>query len=414
MGSNPKVLESMTAALQKYGACSGGSRNISGHNQFAVALEETLANLHSKPAALYFNSGYSANDCTLSVLGQQLPNCVFLSDESNHASIIEGIRRSGARKLIWRHNDVADLEANLASLPKHQPKVIAFESIYSMCGTIAPIEAICDLAEKYGAITYIDEVHAVGLYGPTGAGIASHLEYLSMDKSSFLPSTPKALTSRLDIVVGAFGKGFGTMGGYIAASTAICDMIRSISPGFIFTTAQPPPIMAGAKAAIDYQRMNPATRIQLQRNVRNVKTALLNARLPVLPNTSHIVPLMVGSSSLCKQAADILFDEYDIYVQPINAPSVPAGGERLRISPTASHGPAQQDHLVRALVEIWERLDLRKLDSWSHYPEFKVQDSQAANGEVQQALTEGLLWTDNQLGIHSSPVGKLEETLLGW
>ncbi|KAF2836295.1 tetrapyrrole biosynthesis, 5-aminolevulinic acid synthase [Patellaria atrata CBS 101060] len=403
MGSNSKVIESMTAALQKYGACSGGSRNISGHNQFALALEQTLAHLHSKPAALYFNSGYTANDCTLSVLGRQLPDCVFLSDESNHASIIEGMRRSGSKKMIWRHNDVVDLELKLASIPKNQPKIIVFESVYSMCGTVAPIEAICDLADKYGAMTYIDEVHAVGLYGPKGAGVASHL-----DNSNIFTNSPgkTPLTSRLDIIAGALGKGFGTMGGYIAASTALCDTIRSLSPGFIFTTAQPPPIMAGAKAAIDHQSSNPSTRIQLHRNVRAVKAALREAGLPVLPNTSHIVPLMVGSSALCKQAADILFDEYDIYVQPINKPSVLPGEERLRISPTASHGPAQRERLVRALVEIWTRLGLPDLDSWRNHPAFVGQGSE-------DSFPVARNWMDDFPGVESRVSflpGRLEET----
>lgn len=415
MGGNPEVIKTMTAVLEKYGACSGGSRNISGHNQFAVELEKTLANLHSKPAALYFNSGYTANDVTLTVLGQQLPDCVFLSDQSNHASIIEGMRRSGARKMIWRHNDVADLEAKLAALPRYVPKIIVFESVYSMCGTVAPIEAICDLAEKYGAITYIDEVHAVGLYGPTGAGIASHLDSLQDSQNYFKAETsPRSLTSRLDVVVGALGKGFGTMGGYVAGSEALCDMVRSIGLGFIFTTAQPPPIMAGAKAAIDYQARNPETRIQLQRNVRSVKSALSKAGLPVLPNTSHIVPLMVGSSALCKQAADILFDDYAIYVQPINSPSVPVGGERLRISPTAAHTPKQQEHLINALVEIWDRLGLRRIDSWSHHREFSSSESELL-GHPGAGLSGGEpLWTKRQLDLHSSmKTGRmLEDTRL--
>ncbi|KAL8921541.1 MAG: hypothetical protein Q9208_005695 [Pyrenodesmia sp. 3 TL-2023] len=392
MGGNPKVLETMHAVLEQYGACSGGSRNISGHNQFATSLEKTLAKLHCKPAALYFGSGYNANDCTLTVLGSQLPDCVFLSDASNHASIIEGIRHSRAKKLVWKHNDLDDLERKLASLPTRVPKIICFESIYSMCGTVGPIAEICDIAQKYGAITFLDEVHAVGLYGPHGAGVAEHLDF----EAHVSGNTNGTIVDRIDILSGALGKGFGTMGGYITGSASLIDMIRSLSRGFIFTTAPPPATMAGAQAAIEFQRENPHDRMQLQRHVRAVKDRLRLHGLPVLPNRSHIVPLMVGDASKCKAAADILFDEFDIYVQPINSPSVAVGQERLRISPTAAHTQSHQDRLVEALVHIWERLGLDRLERWRMEADGSVREG----WEDMDALEP--VWTDAQLGFSAA------------
>ncbi|OQE34919.1 hypothetical protein PENCOP_c015G02109 [Penicillium coprophilum] len=410
MGSNLEVIQTMHKVLDKYGACSGGSRNISGHNQYAIALEDVLARLHMKQAALYFNSGYTANDCALTVIGSQLPGCVFLSDASNHASIIEGIRHSGAKKMIWRHNDIEDLEAKLKTIPKDTPKIIAFESVYSMCGTVSPIAKICDLAEKYGALTYIDEVHALGLYGPHGAGVAEHLDFEAHRNGE----SEGTIMDRIDIFAGALGKGFGTMGGYIAGSAALVDMIRSVSSGFIFTTAQPPPIMAGAKAAIDFQRSNPDSRMELQRNVRSVKRALIEYGLPVLPNQSHIIPLMVGDSAKCQQVADILFNEYNIYVQPINTPSVPIGEERLRISPTASHTVAQQQHLLSALIEIWDRLQLRTLQDWERDAEGRLKPEWNST-EIGQAV-----WSNKQLDVVPAVLpdltilpNQLEDTRLG-
>ncbi|PLB38218.1 5-aminolevulinate synthase [Aspergillus candidus] len=411
MGGNPEVIQTMHAVLDKYGACSGGSRNISGHNKHAIALEDTLAQLHNKEASLYLNSGYTANDCALTVLGSQLPGCVFLSDASNHASIIEGIRHSGASKKIWGHNDLEDLENKLKSIPKDTPKIIVFESVYSMCGTVSPIEKICDLADKYGAITYIDEVHALGLYGPHGAGVAEHLDY-----EAHRTERPQGtVMDRIDIFAGALGKGFGTMGGYVAGSAALIDMIRSVSSGFIFTTAQPPPIMAGAKAAIDFQRRNPQSRMELQRNVRAVKKAFREHGLPVLPNQSHIVPLMVGDSAKCQQVADILFDEYQIYAQPINNPSVPRGQERLRISPTASHTPAQQQHLLSSVVEVWGRLGLPTLRDWERDVDGKVKL------DWDPARVGSPVWSNKQLDVAprellfdpSTSSVTLEDTRLG-
>lgn len=382
----------MHKVLDQYGACSGGSRNISGHNEFAVSLEKTLAELHGKESALYFSSGYNANHGVLTTLGQHLPGCVFLSDASNHASIIEGIRHSGAQKLIWKHNDLQDLEKKLASLPPGVPKIICFESIYSMCGTVAPIEAICDLAERYGAITFIDEVHAVGLYGPHGAGVAEHLDF-EAHASGDRARTQDTISSRIDIVTGALGKGFGTMGGYVAGSTDLVDMIRSLSKGFIFTTSAAPATMAGAEAAVRFQMAHTEDRMALQRNTRLVKQKLLQHGLPVLPNTSHIVPLMVGDSAACKEAADILFDEYGIYVQPINSPSVPVGQERLRISPTAAHTESHQRALITALVDIWQRLGLRTLDQWARDDAGRVRPGWETTG------LENTVWTPEQLGI---------------
>ncbi|KAI0383744.1 5-aminolevulinate synthase [Hypomontagnella monticulosa] len=368
MGGNAKVLRAMHDALDEYGACSGGSRNISGHNQFAVSLEKTLAKLHGKEAALYFGSGYSANDCALTVLGQQLPGCVFFSDESNHASIIDGIRHSGAKKLIWRHNDLADLEEKLASLPSSVPKIICFESIYSMCGTVAPIAEICGLAQRYGALTFLDEVHAVGLYGPHGAGISEHIDF-----DAHAAGKPEnTVLSRIDIITGALGKGYGTMGGYVAGSSDLVDMIRSISRGFIFTTAPAPATMAGAEAAIRYQSEYPEDRIHLHKNALSMKLKCLFNEIPVLPNTSHILPVMVGDSALCKKVADILFDKYGIYAQPINSPSVPVGTERLRISPTAAHTEKHQDELIRALTTIWNELGLKTHVDWAREQGWKT------------------------------------------
>ncbi|KAI1880475.1 hypothetical protein JX265_002096 [Neoarthrinium moseri] len=394
MGGNPEVLQAMHAALDKYGACSGGSRNISGHNQFAVSLEKALAKLHRKEAALYFSSGYNANDCALTVLGQQLPGCVFLSDASNHSSIIEGIRHSGARKSVWRHNDLVDLESKLAAIPLGTPKVVCFESIYSMCGTVAPIAEVCDLAERYGALTFLDEVHAVGLYGPHGAGVSEHLDFDAHVSGS--ASSERTVLSRIDIISGALGKGFGTMGGYVAGSKDLVDMIRSLSRGFIFTTAAGPATMAGAEAAINFQRHNPQDRIQLQRNTRLVKQRLLEHKLPVLPNASHIIPLMVGDAARCKMAADRLYDDYGIYVQPINSPSVPVGQERLRISPTAAHTKEHQDILVSALAKIWDQLGLRRLDDWA-----KDERGQAVEGWETSGL-DAAVWGNEQLGLAAS------------
>ncbi|KAI0193241.1 5-aminolevulinate synthase [Xylaria flabelliformis] len=401
MGSSPAVITAMQNALHRYGANSGGSRNIAGHSPLVEKLETSIAELHKKPAALYFSSGFAANEAALCTLGSHLPGCVIFSDELNHASMIEGIRHSRAKRHVWKHNDIDHLETLLASYPKEVPKIIAFESVYSMCGTIAPIKDICDLAEKYGAITFMDECHAIGLYGPHGAGVAEHLDFAAHQSNHFGSRT---IMDRVDIICGSTSKGLGTMGGYITASKQLIDMIRSVSRGFIFTTTQSPAVMAGAYAAIRHQMQNMGDRVALQRNVAAVKRKMAQFDLPVLPNRSHLVPVMVGDAELVRYVADILFDEYNIYVQPINSPTVAVSQERFRISPTGFHDAAQQDFLVGALVEIWARLGLRKASDWQREGAWNAEDA---------AVNQ--LWTDEQLGLTTNelPIREgLQDTLL--
>ncbi|PYH94191.1 5-aminolevulinate synthase [Aspergillus ellipticus CBS 707.79] len=413
MGSNPAVISAMEDALHTYGANSGGSRNIAGHSPLAEKLEESIAELHKKPAGLYFSSGFAANEAALIALGTQLPGCIIFSDELNHASMIDGIRHAKAKRHIWKHNDLSHLEALLASYPREVPKIIAFESVYSMCGTIAPIAKICDLAEESGAITFMDEAHAIGLYGPRGAGVAEHMDFAAHQPGQY---TGRTTMDRVDVISGSVSKGLGTMGGYITGSEAMIDMIRSVARGFIFTTTQSPAIMAGANAAIQYQLHNDSGRIALQRNVATVKRKMARADLPVLPNRSHLVPLMIGDAEITRRVTDILYDEYNIYVQAINSPTVAMSMERVRISPTGAHGPAQQDVLVGALVEIWTRLGLRKASDWQRAGVWDAADADTTQ-----------LWTDNKLGLtpvpsvaghlayplHDMPVkARLEDTLL--
>ncbi|KAL2754637.1 hypothetical protein ACRALDRAFT_1081596 [Sodiomyces alcalophilus JCM 7366] len=388
MGRNPYVLQTMHETLDEYGAGAGGTRNISGHNKHAVELESTLAKLHSKEAALVFSSCFVANDATLATLGSKLPECVILSDSLNHASMIQGIRHSGTKKMVFKHNDVADLEAKLASLPLHVPKIIAFESVYSMCGSIGPIEAICDLADKYGAITFLDEVHAVGMYGPHGAGVAEHLDFEAHQQGR-----PKGtIQDRVDIITGTLGKAYGCVGGYIAGSAKFVDMIRSLAPGFIFTTTMPPATMAGARAAIEYQMQYAGDRRLQQLHTRAVKEALGQRDIPVIPNPSHIVPILVGNAELAKMASDMLLHDYQIYVQSINYPTVPVGQERLRVTPTPGHTKEYRDQLVQAIDEIWTKLDIKRTSAWTAEGGFLgVGDPHAA--------VEEPLWTDEQLGI---------------
>ncbi|KAI0198180.1 5-aminolevulinate synthase [Astrocystis sublimbata] len=387
MGSNPSVIKAMHAALDIYGANSGGSRNIAGHSPLVEDLEGTLADLHKKEASLYFTSGFVANEAALSTLGNELPGCVFFSDELNHASIIQGIKNTKAKRVIWRHNDLAHLDAQLASVAPGVPKVIIFESVYSMCGTVAPIKEICDLAEKHGAMTFIDEVHAVGLYGHRGAGVAEHMDYAA-HKSGQYNGTQRSLMDRIDVVSGTVGKAFGTMGGYIAGSAAFIDMIRSVARGFIFTTTQSPSVMAGALAAVQYQRQDPSDRLALHRNVSAMKRTMAHLDLPVLPNPSHLLPVMVGDAEQTRRVADILFNEYDIYVQPINSPTVTVGTERIRIAPSGAHGPAEQEIMIGALQEIWARLGLRRASEWQNEA---VWDT--------SLKTSTQIWTDEQLGL---------------
>ncbi|HYB10057.1 MAG TPA: 5-aminolevulinate synthase [Alphaproteobacteria bacterium] len=344
MGQHPKVLKAMHEAIDRCGAGAGGTRNIAGTNHCHVMLEDELADLHGTEAALLFNSGYMANWATLSTLASRLPGCVVLSDEMNHASMIEGIRHSRARKLRFVHNDPEDLDRKLASLDSALPKLVAFESIYSMDGDIAPIAELCDVADAHGAMTYLDEVHAVGLYGPRGGGIAER----------------DGLGGRLTVIQGTLAKAFGAIGGYIAGSEAVCDFVRSFASGFIFTTALPPPVSAAALTSIQHLKISSVERRQLGERVTFVRQRLDAAGIPHLINPSHIVPVMVRDSVRCKEISDRLLDRFKIYIQPINYPTVPYGAERLRITPSPLHTDADVAHLVGALSTIWTEFGLER------------------------------------------------------
>jgi 5-aminolevulinate synthase len=343
MGQHPDVIAAMEEALHDVGAGSGGTRNIGGNTHYHVALESELADLHGKEAALLFTSGYVSNEATLSTLAKLLPGCIVFSDELNHASMIAGIRNSGCEKRVFRHNDLAHLEALLAAEDPDAPKLIAFESVYSMDGDVAPIAAICDLADRYNALTYLDEVHAVGMYGARGGGISER----------------DGVAHRLTIVEGTLGKAFGVMGGYIAADRNIVDVIRSYAPGFIFTTSLSPVLVAGALASVRHLKASASEREAQQAGAARLKAIFADARLPVMPSETHIVPLMVGDPVKAKRISDILLAEYGIYVQPINYPTVPRGTERLRFTPGPNHDEAMMRELAGALVEIWDRLEMR-------------------------------------------------------
>ena len=337
MGQHPSVISAMHEAIDRVGAGSGGTRNISGTTHYHVELEAEIADLHGKESALLFTSAYVANDATLSTLVKLMPGTVILSDEKNHASMIEGIRHGGGEKRVFRHNDLADLEAKLRTLPIGTPKIIAFESVYSMDGDIAPISAICDLAEKYGALTYIDEVHAVGMYGPRGGGIAER----------------EGVMHRIDVINGTLAKGFGVMGGYIAASRTLCDAIRSFAPGFIFSTSLAPAVVAGALASIRHLKSSSIERIHHQERANTLKARLAAIRVPVKENPSHIVPILVGNPVHCKAVTDHLLTGFGIYVQPINYPTVPKGTERMRLTPSPLHTNVHMDQLITALSSLW-------------------------------------------------------------
>jgi 5-aminolevulinate synthase len=342
MAQHPKVIGAMVETATRMGTGAGGTRNIAGTNHPLVELERELADLHGKSAALLFTSGYVSNQTGIATIARLLPNCLLLSDALNHNSMIEGVRQSGCERQIWRHNDVAHLEELLKAAAPERPKLIVFESLYSMDGDVAPIHAICDLAEKYGAMTYCDEVHAVGMYGPRGGGVCER------DKAMH----------RVDVIEGTLAKAFGCLGGYIAGTSEMVDAVRSYAPGFIFTTALPPAICAAATAAIRHLKTSSWERERHQDRAARVKAVLNAAGLPVMPSDTHIVPVLVGDPEKCKLASDLLLSEHGIYIQPINYPTVPRGMERLRITPSPYHDDALVDRLAEALVDVWEKLQL--------------------------------------------------------
>jgi 5-aminolevulinate synthase len=344
MGQNPKVLAAMHAALDQCGAGAGGTRNISGTNHYHILLEQELADLHGKEAALTFTSGYVSNWAALGTLAGRMPGCVVFSDASNHASMIEGIKHSGAERVIFAHSDMDDLRKKLAAVDPSRPKLIAFESVYSMDGDIAPIAAICDLADEFGAMTYLDEVHGVGLYGPRGGGVAER----------------EGLMDRITVIEGTLAKAFGVMGGYIAGTAAMCDFVRSFASGFIFSTALAPALAAGALTSIRHLKVSQQERIRHQNRVARTRHELEKIGIPCMENDSHIIPVMVGDPVKCKMISDWLLDNYDIYIQPINYPTVPRGTERLRITPSPVHSDADIAKLVQALSELWSMCALSR------------------------------------------------------
>ena len=415
--------------MDKYGHGAGGTRNIAGNGSWHLNLEKELAALHRKPAALVFSSCYVANDATLSTLGSKLPGCVYFSDSSNHASMIQGIRHSGAKKVIWKHSDLIDLENKLREWPKETPKIIAFESVYSMCGSVGPIKEICDLADKYGAITFLDEVctaniahhlplptsifvqvHAVGLYGPRGAGVAEHLDYdVHKAAGQSADPIPGTIMDRVDIItgmtfveihapnhllvfIGTLGKAYGAVGGYVAASAKLIDMVRSYAPGFIFTTSLPPVTVAGAHASIVYQKTYNGDRQLMQWNVREVKKRFAERGIPVVPGPSHIVPVLIGDAAQAKQASDYLLEKHGIYVQAINYPTVARGEERLRFTITPGHTLEQLDRVAAALDDTFTVLSIKREADWA-----AIGGRCGVGSEVKETVKP--VWNDEQLGL---------------
>jgi 5-aminolevulinate synthase len=342
MGQNPKVIGAMVETATRMGTGAGGTRNIAGTTHALVALEHELADLHGKEAALVFSSGYVSNETGISTIAKLMPNCLILSDALNHNSMIEGVRQARTDKIIFRHNDMAHLEALLAAADPDRPKLIVFESLYSMDGDVAPLERICDLADRYGAMTYIDEVHAVGMYGRRGGGISER----------------DGVANRIDVIEGTLAKAFGCLGGYITGSRALIDAVRSYAPGFIFTTALPPAVCAAATAAIRHLKTSQWERDRHQDRAARTKAVLTAAALPVMSSPTHIVPVFVGDPELCKEASDLLLTEHGIYIQPINYPTVPKGSERLRLTPSPYHDDGLIDDLAEALVDVWQKLGL--------------------------------------------------------
>lgn len=390
MGRNQEVIKAMRATLDKYGAGAGGTRNIAGHNQHAMTLEAELAALHKKEAALVFTSCFVANDSVLELLGAKIKDLVIFSDELNHASMIVGMRHSRAKKEIFKHNNLNDLEARLAKYPRSTPKLIAFESVYSMCGSVAPIDEICNLAKKYGALTFLDEVHAVGMYGPHGAGVAEHLDFDAHLATGVRSPDYTTVVDKVDMITGTLGKTFATVGGYVAANANLVDWVRSYAPGFIFTTTLPPAIMAGAAAAIKYQRSTIQDRVLQQKHARYLKGEFARIGVPVIPNPSHIVPVLVGDAAKAKKASDMLMDIYKIYVQAINFPTVAKGTERLRISPTPGHTNDLSDILIEATDSIFKDLSLPRVRDYEMMGGLEG----VGTGEVVEPI-----WTDEQLKL---------------
>lgn len=393
LSKNQQVVDVMKKTMDKYGAGAGGTRNIAGHNQHTMRLEAEIAALHKKEGALVFSSCYMANDAVLSLLGQKVKDLVIFSDELNHASMIVGIKHANTTKHIFKHNDLQHLEEMLQMYPKSTPKLIAFESVYSMSGSVSDIDKICDLAEKYGALTFLDEVHAVGLYGPHGAGVAEHCDFEAHRLSGISSVKGKrTVMDRVDMITGTLGKSFGTVGGYVAASSRLIDWCRSYAPGFIFTTTLPPAVMAGAAEAIRYQRCHLDLRQQQQKHTSYVKQGFEEIGIPVIPNPSHIVPVLVGNADLAKQASDMLMEDHRIYVQAINFPTVARGTERLRITPTPGHTDDLSDILLDAVDDVFNQLQLPRVRDWQN------QGGILGVGQ-DDFVREENLWTEQQLQL---------------